>query len=68
MIRFYIKDEQVMFTLFHSEYELEEHLQLVAKHSGEYDRYIDKETDHPRWILVNGELEEDNNYNPQMAG
>lgn len=67
MIRFYIKNNQVVFSLLPQEYETEEQLQLVAKHSGEYDKFIDKETDHSRWVYVNGKLEEDTNYNPQAA-
>ncbi len=65
MIRFYIKNNEVVFSLFHNEYRTEEELQTVAANSGEYDKFIDKETDHPRWVYVDGKLEEDNNYNPQ---
>jgi len=58
MIRFYIKNEEIVFSLFKKQFETDEQLHIVAIHSGGYDRYIDKETDHTRWHLVNGKLQE----------
>jgi hypothetical protein len=67
MIRFYIKNNQIVFSLNKLEHPSEEQLQIVASYSGEYDKFIDKDTDHIRWVYVNGKLEEDTNYNPQVV-
>lgn len=58
MIRFYIKNNEVVFSLFPKEYETEQDLKVVADCSGSYDKFIDKDTNHTRWIYANGELQE----------
>lgn len=67
-MRFYIKNKDVVFILKPSEYRSEEDMKITADLTGAYDQYIDKDTDHPRWLFVNGTLQEDTNYNPQVAG
>jgi hypothetical protein len=49
------------------EHPSEEQLHIVASYSGEYDKFIDKDTNHTRWVYENGVLKEDTNYNPQVA-
>lgn len=68
MIRFYIKNNEVVFSLRPEEFRTEEDIKITADCTAPYDKFIDKDTDHPRWLYVNGTLQEDTNYNPQAMG
>lgn len=59
MIRFYIKDNQVNFSLQLNEFGSAEDANAAAQlmNSG-YDYYIDQDTDHIRWRLENSALVE----------
>lgn len=59
MKRFYIKDNQVSFSLDLHEFTNEEDCNSSAELTNTgYDSYIDKDTDHSRWELVDGNLSE----------
>lgn len=59
MMRFYIKDNDISFSLLLDQYSNEEEANAAASlvNSG-YDSFIDRETDHSRWKLENGVLTE----------
>lgn len=59
MMRFYIKDNNISFSLPLDEYSSEQEANIAASlvNSG-YDTFIDKNTNHNRWTLQDGLLTE----------
>ena len=59
MKRFYIKNNAVSFSLDLDNYPTQDDCNAsAALINNGYDSYIDKDTDHPRWELVDGDLSE----------
>ena len=59
MMRFYIKNNEVSFSIRVDDFTDSDAVNRAAAlvNTG-YDSYIDKDTDHPRWELVDGNLSE----------
>ena len=56
MYRFYIKNNEISFSLSLNEYSNSDAANLAAEKVNDgYDSFFDLATDHTRWKLVNGE-------------
>lgn len=59
MKRFFIKDDEISFSLNLNEYDSSDECNKVAELVNQgYDSYIDKDTDSTLWIYSDGELVE----------